>query len=82
MQFESDTATYSRFEREEEIGKMLNHPYILKIFAVDPEKKSRPYIVMEFLEGQTLESAVDHEVHPLPERDAVKITQPHLRGAR
>jgi serine/threonine-protein kinase len=51
---------------------MLNHPYILKIFAVDPGKKSRPYIVMEFLQGQTL-GALLREVHPLPERDAAKI---------
>jgi serine/threonine protein phosphatase PrpC len=72
MQFESDTATSSRFEREEEIGKMLQHPYLLKIFAIDQERKSRPYIVMEYLEGQTL-SALMREVHPLPERDAVKI---------
>ena len=72
MQFESDTATFSRFEREEEIGKALQHPYILKIFPIDPEKKSRPYIVMEYLQGQTL-GALLREVHPLPERDAVKI---------
>jgi serine/threonine-protein kinase len=72
MQFESDTASSFRFEREEEIGKMLHHPYILKIFDIEPEKKSRPYIVMEYLQGQTL-SALMREVHPLPERDAVKI---------
>jgi serine/threonine-protein kinase len=72
MQFESATATASRFEREEEIGKMLHHPYLLKIFAVEPEKKSRPYIVMEYLQGQTL-GALMREVHPLPERDAVKF---------
>ena len=72
MQFESDPATYSRFEREEEIGNLLHHPCILKIFAVDPEKKSRPYIVMEYLQGQTL-AALLRQVHPLPEQDAVQI---------
>jgi serine/threonine-protein kinase len=72
MQYESDAASFSRFEREEEIGKMLHHPYILRIFAVEPEKKSCPYIVMEYLQGQTL-SALLREVHPLPERDAVRI---------
>ena len=72
MQFESDTATFSRFEREEEIGKMLDHPYVLKIFPVDPDKKSRPYIVMEYLQGRTL-AAIMREIHPMPERDAVKI---------
>jgi serine/threonine-protein kinase len=72
MQFESDPASYSRFSREEEIGQSLSHPYILRIFAVPPEEKSRPYIVMEYLQGQTL-SALLREIHPLPEPDAVRI---------
>ncbi len=72
MQFESDPASFERFQREEEIGTTLSHPYILKIFAVPPEEKSRPYIVMEYLQGQTL-AALLREVHPLPEPDAVKI---------
>jgi serine/threonine protein phosphatase PrpC len=72
MQFESDPACFSRFQREEEIGQSLSHPYILKIFAIPPEEKSRPYIVMEYLQGQTL-AALLREVHPLPEPDAAKI---------
>jgi serine/threonine-protein kinase len=72
MQFESDPASYSRFEREEEIGQSLSHPYILRIFAVPAEEKSRPYIVMEYLQGQTL-SALLRDIHPLPEPDAVRI---------
>jgi serine/threonine protein phosphatase PrpC len=52
MQFESDPAFFSRFQREEEIGKVLRHPYLLHIEPV--AEKSRPFIVMEFLEGQTL----------------------------
>jgi serine/threonine protein phosphatase PrpC len=72
MQFESDPASYSRFEREEEIGQSLNHPYILRIFVIPREEKSRPYIVMEYLQGQTL-SALMREIHPLPEADAVRI---------
>jgi serine/threonine protein phosphatase PrpC len=72
MQFESDPACFDRFKREEEIGESLSHPYILKIFAVPPEEKSRPYIVMEYLQGQTL-AALLREVHPLPEPDAVRI---------
>ncbi len=72
MQFESDPASYSRFQREEEIGQSLLHPYILRIFAVPAEEKSRPYIVMEYLQGQTL-SALLRDIHPLPEPDAVKI---------
>lgn len=70
LQIESDPAGFDRFRREEEIGLQLNHPYILKFIAV--EKKSRPYLVMEYLEGQTL-SELLRSVHPLPEPDAVKI---------
>jgi serine/threonine-protein kinase len=70
LQIESDPAGFDRFRREEEIGLKLNHPYILKFIPV--EKKSRPYIVMEYLEGQTLSELLKN-VHPLPEPDAVKI---------
>jgi len=70
LQIESDPAGFDRFRREEEIGLKLNHPYILKIVPV--EKKSRPYIAMEYLEGQTL-SELLRSVRPLPEPDAVQI---------
>jgi len=70
MQIESDPAGFERFRREEEIGLKLDHPYILKIIPVT--KKSRPYIVMEYLEGQTLSDLLSR-VHPLPEPDAAKI---------
>ena len=70
MQYESDPAFFSRFEREEEIGKSLQHPYILHIIPV--EDKSRPYIAMEFLEGQTLGQLL-RSVKPLPEHDAITI---------
>src|SRR5581483_7716059 len=64
LQIESDPAGFDRFRREEEIGLQLNHPYILKIIPV--EKKSRSYLVMEYLEGQTLSELLKN-VHPLPE---------------
>jgi serine/threonine-protein kinase len=70
LQIESDPAGFDRFKREEEIGLQLSHPYILKILPV--ENKSRPYLVMEYLEGQTL-SELLRSVRPLPEPDAVKI---------
>jgi serine/threonine-protein kinase len=70
LQIESDPAGFDRFRREEEIGLQLNHPGILKILPV--EKKSRPYIAMEYLEGQTL-SELLKSIRPLPEPDAVKI---------
>jgi serine/threonine protein kinase len=50
LKYESDPGFYSRFQREEEIGISLKHPSILRVLAV--EEKSRPYIVMERLEGR------------------------------
>jgi len=60
-----------RFQREEEIGRRINHPYVMR-FPRGVGKKSRPYLVMEYLEGQTL-SELLKRVRPLPEPDAVKI---------
>jgi serine/threonine protein phosphatase PrpC len=70
-QFESDVATFTRFQREEEIGRQLDHPYILKIIPVE-KPKSRPYLVMEYLEGQTLDKVME-ATKPLPEKEAAKI---------
>ncbi len=78
MKFESDPAAFSRFEREEAIGKSLDHPSLLKIIPVE-EEKSRPYIVMEYLEGQTLDELL-RQVRPLPEPDAVKIASRICEG--
>jgi serine/threonine protein phosphatase PrpC len=69
---EGDVAAFSRFQREEEIGRALDHPTILKIIRVEDSEKSRPYIVMELLEGQTLERLM-RQIRPLPESDALAI---------
>lgn len=72
MQFESDPAFYSRFKREEQIGRRLNHPYLLR-FEEPPENQTRPYIVMEMLEGQTLGHLM-RSIRPIPTHDALRIT--------
>ena len=71
FRFESDPGFYSRFQREENIGLTLDHPGVLKMLPADSEK-SRPYIVMEYLEGQTLAARLRKE-SPLPEAEAVRI---------
>ncbi len=71
MQFESDPGFFTRFQREEEIGRLLDHPYILHI--VPMENKSRPYMAMELLEGQTLRQLM-RSMPRLPVEDALKIT--------
>lgn len=70
MQCESDPALFSRFQMEEEIGKKLTHPFIIRVLPV--EKKSRPYLVTEFLKGQTLGQKL-RNVRPLPISESLEI---------
>jgi serine/threonine-protein kinase len=69
MALETDIAGLERFSREEEIGARLNHSSVLKVVKV-ARPKSRPYLVMEFLDGQTLSDLLAKR-KPLPEPEAV-----------
>ena len=71
MHLESDPNFYSRFKREQEIGTRLSHPYIMQVEA-DDGKRSRPYMVMEYLDGQTLGHLM-RSVRPMPLPDALRI---------
>ncbi len=68
---ESNPASFARFQREEEIGSRLNHPFILKFIPMNGSR-SRPYIVTEYLRGCTLAHLLGR-IRPLPEKDALKF---------
>ncbi len=68
---ESDPALFDRFRREEEIGKTMDHPGVVKVFADDD--RSQVYMVMEWAEGQLLRKILDAH-KPLPRDRAFKIT--------
>lgn len=68
---ESNPASYARFQREEEIGCRLNHPFVLKFVPLNGSR-SRPYIVTEYLRGCTLSHLLSR-IRPLPETDALKF---------
>jgi serine/threonine protein kinase len=68
---ESDPTFYSRFEREREIGRQLHHPAILETLPV--ENPSRPYIAMEYVEGETLWDRLQRE-HPIPIDEALRLS--------
>jgi len=70
LRYESDPNFFSRFQREEEVGRKLDHPFLLKFVTV--EQKSRPYLVTEYLRGCTLAHLLN-ETRPLPEKDALQI---------
>ena len=71
MSIENDPVSFGRFQREERIGSSLSDPLLLEFIPVEGHK-SRPYIVMEFLDGCTL-AYVLHRTRPLPEKDALRI---------
>jgi serine/threonine protein kinase len=57
LQVESDPLFYDRFKREEEIGRKLDHPGVMKVF--DDEDRSRVYMVMEWVDGRSLTAHPD-----------------------
>jgi serine/threonine-protein kinase len=69
-EMESDPIFFERFQREEEIGKKLDHPGVMKVFA-NPDRHD-PYIVMEWVPGRLLREIIA-ETHKMPPERAIKI---------
>ena len=72
MKYASGVGTWSRQEREEEMGLRLDHPYVLKFVPVGGHR--RHYIVTEYLTGYTL---ADHlkNLGRLPEAEAISVAR-------
>src|SRR5438445_13012042 len=68
---EADPLFYDRFKREEEIGKKLDHPGVMRVYG--DEDRSRVYIVMEWVDGRLLRQILI-EQKKLPIDRAVRIT--------
>jgi serine/threonine protein kinase len=62
-----------RFLREARICARLDHPCIVRVYDTDIEE-GRPYIVMELLEGETLQSVLRRQ-GPLTDLQAVYIAK-------
>jgi serine/threonine-protein kinase len=71
LEAECDVAFFERFRREEEIGQRLEHSGVVKVFRGD--RRSRLYMVMEWVEGKPLRTLLN-EQRKLPAERAVRIT--------
>jgi serine/threonine-protein kinase len=68
---ESEPVFFERFQREQNIGTKLDHPAVMKVFAVPGQ--SQVYMVMEWVEGRLLRYILKEEKKLPPER-ATRIT--------
>ena len=68
---ENDPMSFGRFERELRIGSSLHDPQLLRFIPVSG-RTSRPYIVMEYVDGCTL-ALVIHRTKPVPEEEALRV---------
>jgi serine/threonine protein kinase len=63
-----------RFFREAEAAGRVSHPGIVTIFDVGEEPETRaPYIVMEFVGGESLEKLLSRGDHKLPMEKALQL---------
>ncbi len=69
-EMESDPVLFDRFHREEEIGKTLDHPGVIKVLT--DQDRSQVYMVMEWVEGRLLRQILNDQ-GKLPAERAVRI---------
>lgn len=70
-----DIGVFERYRREAEIGSRLNHPHIQHLLK-SGEKRSNDYLVVEYLEGQTLrELLTARQGALLPLDEALRIVE-------
>ena len=79
--FSSGIGSWSIFQREEEIGRKLDHPFVLKFLPLDGPARQRSYVATELVPGRTLHERLRDE-RPLPEREALRIAGTDLRRRR
>src|SRR5580692_3339165 len=68
---ESDPLFFDRFRREEEIGKKLDHPGVMKVY--EDEERNRVYMVLEWVDGRLLRQILI-EQKKMPIERAIRIT--------
>jgi serine/threonine protein kinase len=58
-----DEALRTRFFVEGQSVAKLDHANIIKIWGLDTDERSRPYIVMEYIEGDDLKAYIDKRIY-------------------
>ena len=64
----------ARFSTEAKAAARLRSRYVVQVYDDGETQAGTPYIVLEYLDGETLEQRLERE-HDLPLNDAVRITR-------
>ncbi len=65
-----DRVAVERLVREAKLASTLNHPHIVTMYAIE-DSDSAPYLVMEYVEGETLRARLHRNPLEMPELIAV-----------
>ena len=71
----SDPERAARFVNEARAVNLVEHPGVVQVADIGQQSDGAPYIVMEFLRGETLSSRLKRHGGPLPWPDVVRYAQ-------
>ncbi len=71
-EFTQHPQKFARFEREARLLAGLNHPGIATLHGLE-EAEGKPFLVMELVEGETLQERIAHG--PIPANEALTLSQ-------
>jgi serine/threonine protein kinase len=74
-----DPQALTRFQREAELVGLLQHPHVVQIVDFDTTEQGEPYIVMEFLSGESLAARLARD-GKVPLEFAVRIAKQVASG--
>jgi Leucine-rich repeat (LRR) protein len=73
-----DTTAFGRFQREARLAQKLKHPNVVRTFQMG-QADGLHYLVMEYLDGETLEEVLQRRKR-LPVTEAARVIQQALLG--
>lgn len=79
--FSRDSESVSRFQREAISAAKLEHPNTVQIHDIGIDK-GRHYIVMQYVEGRTLQDLIDDKKGPLEVKEAGHIIRECAKGLK
>lgn len=74
LELASDLSFVKRFSQEAALTRKLQHPNAVRVADIDQADDGRPFMVMEFIEGESLKDVIQHQA-PLPVPRACRIAK-------